>query len=202
MAQRERGGGRIDPRVARTRRAVVEAVGAILAEEGAGAATHQRVAERAGVGRATLYRHWPTAADLLYDALREIDEPLLIRPRTGGLVEWLRRELRRAATDLGQPNAVQVQAVLIGRATLDPDADQLRRLLVKRNLDTLAEGIETAVARGELGAAPDPDDLLAELLGPVVFRVVFEGRAATREFLDGVIERALAPWTTPKSETT
>lgn len=191
--QRAHGAEPIDPRVVRTRRAVVDAVGAILAEEGAGAVTHQRVAERAGVGRATLYRHWPTAADLLYDSLREIDEPLLIRARTGGLGEWLRRELRRAATDLGQPNAVQVQAVIIGRASLDPDADQLRRLLVKRNLDTLAAGLESAVERGELAVAPDPDDLLAQLLGPVIFRVVFEGRPATREFLDRLVERALAP---------
>lgn len=200
--QRAHGAEPIDPRVVRTRRAVVGAVGAILAEEGAGAVTHQRVAERAGVGRATLYRHWPTAADLLYDSLREIDEPLLIRARTGGLGEWLRRELRRAATDLGEPNAVQVQAVIIGRASLDPDADRLRRLLVKRNLDTLAAGLESAVERGELAVAPDPDDLLAQLLGPVIFRVVFEGRPATREFLDRLVERALAPWISPPSSET
>jgi len=111
----------IDPRAVRTRRVVLEAAAAIIATDGAGAITHQRVAERAGVGRATLYRHWPTAADLLYDAMGEVDEPLFRRP-TGPLKGWLRRELRRVAVDIGQPNSVQFLAFLVSRSPMEPAA--------------------------------------------------------------------------------
>lgn len=174
---------------------MARAVAMLLAVEGASAVTHQRVAELAGVGRATLYRHWPTAADLLYDVLSEIDEPVLLRPGRGPLDRWLRQQLRRAGTDLGQPNALQVQAVLISRSSQDPEAAELRARLVKRNLDVLAGALDDARRRGELRGNPDPLDLLGQLLGPVIFRVVFEGRPATAEFVDAVVECALAPWT-------
>lgn len=86
---------RLDPRVDRTRRSVMEAVAMLVVDEGAGSVTHQRVAEVSGVGRATLYRHWPTPADLLYEALQEAEQPLL-RQRDEPLIEWLRAELHRA----------------------------------------------------------------------------------------------------------
>ena len=184
---------RTDPRIARTRRVVIDAVAAILAEEGAGAVTHQRVAERAGVGRATLYRHWPSAADLLYDALGAVEEPLL-RRGVGPLAAWLGGELRRAAVEIGQPSALQFQAVLIGRAQLDPAAAELRDQLVARNAAILTAAVTRAVERGELTAEPDPLDLLAALLGPLIFRVVLEGRPASDDFVDAVIDCALAPW--------
>jgi len=43
---------------------MLRAAAAILEEEGPTGVTHQRVAERAGVGRATAYRHWPQPVDL------------------------------------------------------------------------------------------------------------------------------------------
>ena len=58
-------GERLDPRVDRTRRAVMDAVGSLIANERIDSVSHQGVAEVSGVGRATLYRHWPTPADLL-----------------------------------------------------------------------------------------------------------------------------------------
>jgi AcrR family transcriptional regulator len=53
----------VDPRVVRTRLAVLEAATMLLRTEGPGAVTHARVAEAAGVGRATIYRHWPDQGD-------------------------------------------------------------------------------------------------------------------------------------------
>jgi AcrR family transcriptional regulator len=40
----------------------------VLIDEGRDAVTHQRPAQVAGYSRATLYKHWPTRADLLRDA--------------------------------------------------------------------------------------------------------------------------------------
>ncbi|GAA3803074.1 TetR/AcrR family transcriptional regulator [Cellulomonas soli] len=57
----------MDPRLARTREAALTAATDLLAEYGMTALTHQNVAARAGLGRATVYRHWPTTVDLLLD---------------------------------------------------------------------------------------------------------------------------------------
>lgn len=191
---------RTDPRIDRTRRAVIDAVVAILADEGAEAVTHQRVAEVSGVARATLYRHWPTAADLLYDVLGEVDPPLL-RPGAGPLVAWLQAELQHAAVEMAQPAAVQFVSVLIGRADLDPGAAELRRRILDHNVMNLATAVARADERGELDGEPDPHWLTAQLLGPVLFRVIIEGRPASDDFIDEVIDRALHGWLS-SSETT
>lgn len=183
----------LDPRAARTRERVLRAVSALLAEGGAAAVTHQRVAERAGVGRATVYRHWPTAADLLYDGLALVDEPLL-RHGDGPLEVWLREQLRRAAVDIAQPNSVQFNAALMSRARTEPAAAALRDALVERTTAPLRAALARAVANGELVGEPDADILLAGLLGPLMFHVVMAGRTATDAFIDEVIDRALTPF--------
>jgi AcrR family transcriptional regulator len=183
----------VDPRAARTRRAVLHAAAGIIATDGTAGLTHQRVAERAGVGRATIYRHWPTTADLLYDAMSEVDEPLFRNPG-GSLVAWLRRDLRRVAVDIAQPAAVQFVAFLVGRPALDPAAAELRQRLLERSAAVLAVGLRDGLAAGELHSSPDPEDLMACLVGPLLFRVVHEGRRATDRFIDSVIDQALAPY--------
>ena len=61
-----------DPRIARTRAAVLAATIEVIAEDGPGAVTFQTVARRARVSRATLYRHWPHPEELVFEALAEI----------------------------------------------------------------------------------------------------------------------------------
>jgi AcrR family transcriptional regulator len=57
----------------------------LLVGEGPGAVTHQRVAQQAGVGRATGYRHWPQPEQLLLDVMSGADLPLsMIRRRRSG----------------------------------------------------------------------------------------------------------------------
>jgi len=51
-----------------TRAAILDAARQVLFDEGWEALSHQRVAEVAGVGRATVYRHWPQRLQLLQDA--------------------------------------------------------------------------------------------------------------------------------------
>jgi AcrR family transcriptional regulator len=182
-----------DPRIDRTRRAVLDAVGLLVATEGAGSITHLRVAEVSGVGRATLYRHWPTPADLLYDLLNEADQPLL-RLRDEPIMDWLRAELRRSAFELSQPTAIQFLMVLVGRADFDPGAAELRRRIHDETVMNLARAVARAAARGELCAEPDPHELCAQLLGPILLRTMIEGRNASDKFVDDTINVVMAPW--------
>src|SRR5437016_7314236 len=57
--------GKPDPRVVKSRETILSAARTLLQESGPAAVTHQRVAARAGVGRATVYRHWRTPELLL-----------------------------------------------------------------------------------------------------------------------------------------
>src|SRR3954453_892705 len=85
-----------DPRVARSRQAALAAARTLLEQEGPAAVTHQRVAAHAGIGRATVYRHWPLPETLLQEAMEQVALPFFT-DFSGDLHQWLRGELRRLA---------------------------------------------------------------------------------------------------------
>ncbi len=175
---------------ARTLAAVHEALRSLFAEEGPAALTHQRVAQRAEVGRATIYRHWPQPVDLVTEALTVIDQPVF-RSREGALRAWLGGELTRFAADLAQPAATQFLATVIGSADQVQAIADLRDDLLRRISAVLSSGLVQAEATGEIGNRIDPDELLARLLGPVIFRVVIQQVPADRDFIDRLVDTAL-----------
>ena len=182
-----------DPRVVRTREAVLKAAAELLGEEGPEAVSHQRVAERAGVGRATVYRHWPRPQDLLFDALTSVEVDF-VELDDGPFHERLAAELIRRCDHLNQPIVTVVFAAVIERAESDESASRVRALIVEKATASLRRGIDGAVARGELAAGVNPDDLAAQVVGPLLYRRVFEGRMVDAPFITRVVDDALRPW--------
>ena len=81
------------PRSAAAHQAILDATVQLLSEVGFAATTVEAVAARAGVGKATVYRRWPSKVPLVIDALdaRAIEQVPI--PRTGSvrgdLIEFL-----------------------------------------------------------------------------------------------------------------
>src|SRR5215813_3952168 len=87
----------VDPRIERSRQVILQAVLDELSELGYGALAIESVARRAGVGKATIYRHWPDKIALIADAfklLQQQRDPELV---TGSPREKLERILRHVA---------------------------------------------------------------------------------------------------------
>src|SRR6187551_2581524 len=69
------------PRSERARRAVLHAVDDLLVDVGYAALTMKGIAERAGVGRQTVYRWWSTKAEILFEAsVADAEEELAVPP--------------------------------------------------------------------------------------------------------------------------
>ncbi|MGH2870932.1 MAG: TetR/AcrR family transcriptional regulator, partial [Solirubrobacteraceae bacterium] len=80
MPDRGRAGSRQqgrDPRVERSRMVILSAAVEELAETGYGRVTIQSVAARAGVGKSTIYRHWPDKLALIADAFESFHEQMV-----------------------------------------------------------------------------------------------------------------------------
>jgi AcrR family transcriptional regulator len=183
-----------DPRSLRSREAIIGAVLAILEEDGPGGITHLRVAERAGVGRATVYRHWPQPADLLQEVVNQVPVPFLEQPGDT-FRERLRSTLRRTRDDFGQPIMQTVIASMIDKSMHDEAANEVRQLKIGTVRARLAEGLADALADGELIGAPDADELVARLIGPIFFRLLMQQETVSDDFLDRLIDETLAPYT-------
>lgn len=180
----------VDPRVQRTRRAVVDAVRELVTTAGPSAVTHQVVAERSGVGRATLYRHWPDRRALLLDALRP-DAPLRRHPPTGDLRGDLVRHLRRMRVGMQRSAGSPSFLALVGHADGDEALDQLRRELVAVAEADLRAILEDAAAAGALRPAVDLDIVVAQLGGPLFYRRKVAGRPIPRRMIDEVVDAVL-----------
>jgi AcrR family transcriptional regulator len=186
-----------DARVSRTRAAVADAVASLFEEEGASGLTHQRVATRAGVGRATVYRHWPKTVDLLTEALMGADQPLL-HLGDGPLRQWLHSELIQAAEQLAQPVSSQVIAMIVGTADQSPAARVLRENLNRRTRIVVDHMLDQATANGELSSRPDTDELVATVFGAIMFRITIQHENVDSGYLARLVDGALAEhWSRP-----
>ena len=152
--------------------------------------THQRIATLAGVARATMYLHWPEPGQLLLDALTEMPLPQTA-PETGHLRDDLVNALGTLRALLAQPAMVAVLLQLLARAESDLVVHAARSELSTR-ADTAILGLLTsAESQGRL-AIDDPDDAIAQLIGPLIFRRLVQARPIDDRFTAEVVDTFLA----------
>ncbi len=145
---------------------------ALAGEQGVGGLSMDAIARRAGVSKETLYRWWPSKADVVLDALAERGRETIPLPDTGSLREDLRRFLR-ATVDSAEPGTVRLLHALAAASAADEStALQVRdRFLATRRSD-LGQLLGRAVARGEL--ASSHADLAIDLIyGCMWYRLIF-----------------------------
>jgi len=183
-----------DPRAARSREAILAAALDLLAREGPGAITHQRVAQQAGVGRATIYRHWADPEDLLRDVLYTAKLPFFATPALP-LRSWLHTELRQLADELALP-AVASLAIALMEQTRSGGAGASPHQHVTAITERLAAAFALAVDAGELDTAPDAGLAAAYLIGPMIYRTTLQAAAVPDSLLAGVID-GVAHWQAP-----
>ena len=183
-----------DPRAARSREAILAAAYDLLAREGPGAITHQRVAQQAGVGRATVYRHWAAPQDLLRDVLYTAELPFFATPALP-LRPWLHAELRQLADELALP-AVASLAIALMEQTRSGGAGASPHQHVTAITERLAAAFALAVDAGELDTAPDAALAAAHLIGPLVYRTTLQAAEVPDSLLAAVID-GVAHWRAP-----
>ncbi len=175
-----------DPRVVRTRQAVREAVRSLVQRAGFEAVSHQQVAAEAGIGRATVYRHWPNRTDLLLDAIAEVEAPRDWQT-SGELATDLARELERLQRTLSSSPLVPELVALIGRAEWDAELRETKAALLASGTAGLRQALEAAIERRELPADHDLDTTIARLAGPLFYRRVLAHAPVEDAFVTTII---------------
>jgi AcrR family transcriptional regulator len=175
-----------DPRFLRSRDAIIRAARDLLLMHGPGAVTHVQVAESAGVGRATVYRHWPRSDLLLAEAMATVPMPFFATPTTP-VEEWFRNELTSLARELELHDIRAVATTLANAALWDPAMDARRAQFAQLLTDRLAAGLDEAQARGELTLRVDSRSAAAVAIGPLYYRSTIEGATIDDGLIDTVI---------------
>jgi len=151
---------------------ILDAACALLMERGYQRMTVDEVAERAGVGKATVYRRWPSKEELAHDALQRIFDVEVPEPDTGSLRDDLIAVYRATLEFANSPIGEQFLRLVAGEASRDEWAARLYREMYERRRTIAREKFQRAMARGELRADLDPDQLLDSLPGLLVVRAL------------------------------
>ncbi|HSJ46421.1 MAG TPA: TetR/AcrR family transcriptional regulator [Euzebyales bacterium] len=180
-----------DPRVVRSRDKVLTAVREQLAARGYDGLTIEGVADRAGVGKATIYRHWDSKAQLVVDAashLRAAEAP----PREGTVVERTTRLYESLAWRLWDPSWSRHLPSLLDAAGRDPQVAMLFTAFIDGRRAPTADVIRDGVARGELPEATDVDATIDQIAGPLFYRRYFSDRGVADGEVADLVRRVLA----------
>lgn len=158
-----------DPRIERSRRVILEATIEELGEVGYGALTIEAVAARAGVGKSTIYRHWPGKLALVEDAIRTLKAVVLV-PEAGTLRERVTAFLERLAVLVEESTYSACMPALIEAAERDPQVREFHCRFSMERRTVLVDVLRAAVESGELPSDTDPELLADALVGPIVMR--------------------------------
>jgi AcrR family transcriptional regulator len=179
-------------RSGRSHQAVLHATVELCREVGYGALTIDGIAARAGVGKQTIYRWWPSKGAVVLDAFMKTIAPDITFPDTGDSLQDIRRWLRSVASVMASPQMGPHLAGLIGAKQSDPALAQAFDQQVHQPIRTvLNERIQRAQHTGQLRPL-DPDVAADLIVGPFWFRLLLAGKPADPNYIDTVLDALLA----------
>jgi AcrR family transcriptional regulator len=181
------GAGR--PRSEEAHQAILDATLALLAEVGFSALTVEGVAGRAGVGKATIYRRWPSKLPLVVEAFGGL--PSFEDTDTGSLESDLKAMLRSYLELFNKTPLAAVLPALASERAHDPALAELFDPVLVQRRAPLVQALERAVARGEIPADVDLDLAADLIVGPIAVRLFFTGRKIHAKLVDSMVDMAL-----------
>ena len=156
----------LDPRVERSRRVILAAAVDLLGEVGYGGLTIEALAARAGVGKSTIYRHWPGKPELVEDAIRTLKANVTV-PTSGSVRDRLTAVLQQVAVNIAASASLPAVS---DAAERDPEVCAIQRRLARDRPQPVAALLPDGVATGEAPAHLDLHLLADCLIGPIVVR--------------------------------
>lgn len=190
------------PRSEEARQAILRSTLKILGQNGFSDLKIEQVADRAEVGKATVYRWWPNKGALIADAFASSTRRKLRFPDTGSVFTDLSQQMRQLIKVFRSRRGRIVSAILAAGQT---DKDLLEafreRFLWPRRRDAYAT-LRSGIQRGELRKDIDLDLLLDSLYGPIYMRFLIRHDQLTPEFVDrlcAAVLRGVRPSGTAKN---
>jgi AcrR family transcriptional regulator len=161
---------RIDPRIERSRQVILAAALAELGASGYGGFTIESVAARAGVGKSTIYRHWPDKLSLIADAFQTLHQEGGPDLSSGSAREKLTRILAHVAEVLASSPFGTCLPAMIDAAERDPALRDFHYRFQSEARKPTVALIAAGIASGDFPADRDPELVTQALLGAIFFR--------------------------------
>jgi AcrR family transcriptional regulator len=157
-----------------THQAILDATVALLAEIGYQELSIERVASRAGVGKATIYRWWNSKSALVIEAMED-GMPLAQVPRTGDPRTDMRATIEAALHTLTATPAGATLPALAADIPRDPSTAERIRQFLRPRRDAAREVLHNAAAVGAVPADVDIETVIDLCVGTIFYRKLVRG---------------------------
>ena len=180
----------MDPRIARSRDAVVDATKDLLEEVGFAGLTIDGIAKRSGVARTTIYRQWPSLPELLSDvgamvgcyvAPDQTDDPIAD-------IRAILRALRDALDD----EWGRILPCLVDAAARDDEIRGLMAARVRERRAPTTAALNRLAKRGDLPSGSDLEALTDRLGAPIFYRRLITQQPVDDRYIDELVDAVLA----------
>jgi AcrR family transcriptional regulator len=178
------------PRSEEAHQAILNATLELLVEVGFSALTVEGVASRAGVGKATIYRRWPSKLPLVVEAFGQL--PGFEDVDTGDLAGDLKKMLRGYLDVFNSTPLSAVLPSLAGERTHNPELSELFEPVSMDRRRPLVKAFERAVERGEVDSGLDLDLAADLVVGPIAVALFFKGGRLNQKMVGPMVDLALA----------
>lgn len=186
-------------------KAIVQAALDLCREVGYDKLSIEGIAARAGVGKNTIYRWWPSKAAILLDGLLSaMTSAQSAFPDTGDAEADFTTQIIAACETLTHPDTGPHYAALIGAAQQDAQlAGAMWERLLSHLVAAAADRVRQAQRQGQIRADLDPDLVIEMLYGPIYYRWLIRQNPPGREHIRTVVATVfagVAPSSAPRSK--
>ena len=180
------------PRNVATEKAILAASYDLLLEIGFGAVTVEKIAERAKVSKATIYKWWPNKAAVVMDSFLSAATARLPVPDTGSAIDDIVIQASNLADFLtSREGKVINELIAEGQFDLKLAEEYRMRYFNPRRLDS-RHILERGVQRGELAENLDIELSIDLIYGPLFYRLLITGEMLDKSVIESLINYAFA----------
>ncbi len=179
-----------DPRIQRSRSAVIDATRELLRDHGFAGVTIEAVAARSGVAKTTIYRHWPDCNHLLLDSCVAARGHIAVHD-TGDLRRDLVAGLRMLAAELTVGDMASLLPAMIEASERSPEFRLLNEAFISAKRAPLKDRLRLAAKRGEIRPGLDLEMLMSVIAGPLFYRRLLLHQPLSKGFVDDLVDLVL-----------
>ncbi len=164
----------------------------LLQEHGYDRLTVDAIAAAARASKATVYRRWPSKAELVLAAFIEGVRQVAVAPETG----TLRGDLLRVGELVcrqGQQHAGAIRAVLVEVSRNPALNDVMQQQFIEQRKALMGHILQQAVDRGEVDQAAINDELWDLMPHYLIVRSIFPGRPPTERTVQALVDEVIIP---------
>src|ERR1700746_3336080 len=132
----------------------------------------EEIARKAGVGKATIYKWWPSKAYVALDAFLRKTNRMVPTPDTGSVRRDILEQLRSVMVFYRSP-AGHILGQFVAESQADKEfAALFRERFLKPRREAIGVIFDRGVERGEIGQNLDRELVLDFIYGPAIYRMI------------------------------